>query len=337
MTVRVAINGFGRIGRAFVRAVEKEDLDLNFEIVAVNDLTDVKTLAHLLKYDTVGGHFPGTIELTEDGFSVDGKEIKVFAEKDPAQLPWKELGVDIVVESTGRFRTREGMEKHIEAGAKKVVLSAPGKDEDATFVIGVNDDEYDAAKHTLISDASCTTNCLAPLAKVLQEKFGIEKGLMTTIHAYTADQNLQDAPHKDLRRARAAAQNIVPTTTGAAQAVSKVIPELKGKFDGYAVRVPVITGSLVDLTFQTSKEGITAEEINAAVKEAAEGELKGTLAYTEEPIVSTDIVLDPHQSIFDASLTKVLGDLVKVVSWYDNEYGYTVSLLKLTNIVAKSL
>ncbi|VDG76491.1 glyceraldehyde-3-phosphate dehydrogenase [Actinobaculum suis] len=337
MTVRVAINGFGRIGRAFVRAVEKEDLDLNFEIVAVNDLTDVKTLAHLLKYDTVGGHFPGTIELTEDGFSVDGKEIKVFAEKDPAQLPWKELGVDIVVESTGRFRTREGMEKHIEAGAKKVVLSAPGKDEDATFVIGVNDDEYDAAKHTLISDASCTTNCLAPLAKVLQEKFGIEKGLMTTIHAYTADQNLQDAPHKDLRRARAAAQNIVPTTTGAAQAVSKVIPELKGKFDGYAVRVPVITGSLVDLTFQTSKEGITAEEINAAVKEAAEGELKGTLAYTEEPIVSTDIVLDPHQSIFDASLTKVLGDLVKVVSWYDNEYGYTVSLLKLTDIVAKSL
>lgn len=337
MTVRVGINGFGRIGRDFVRAVYKEGLDLGFEIVAVNDLTDVKTLAHLLKYDTVGGHFPGEVEVTEEGFSINGNAVKVFGEKDPANLPWKDLGVEVVIESTGKFRTREGMEKHIQAGAKKVLLSAPGKDEDGTFVIGVNDSEYDPEKHNLISDASCTTNCLAPVAKVLQEKFGIKKGLMTTIHAYTADQNLQDAPHKDLRRARAAAQNIIPTTTGAAQAVAKVIPELKGKFDGYAVRVPVITGSLTDLTFQSEKEDITAEAINAAMKEAAEGELKGTLKYTEDPIVSTDIVNDPHQSIFDASLTKVLGDLVKVVSWYDNEYGYAVSLVKLTDIVAKSL
>ncbi|MDE1536432.1 MULTISPECIES: type I glyceraldehyde-3-phosphate dehydrogenase [Actinotignum] len=335
MTVRVAINGFGRIGRAAVRAALAEGAD--FEIVAVNDLTDIKTLAHLLKYDTAGGRLPVEIEATEDGFVLDGKKIKVLAEKDPANLPWKELEVDIVLECTGRFRTGEACQAHIEAGAKKVLISAPAKGEDATFVIGVNSDQYDPAKHNIISNASCTTNCLAPVAKVLVDKFGIKKGLMTTIHAYTADQNLQDGPHKDLRRARAAAQNMVPTTTGAAKAVALVLPELKGKLDGYAVRVPTITGSLTDLTFEAEKSDVTVEEINAAMKEASEGALKGTLAYTEDPIVSSDIIGDHHQSIFDAGLTKVMDGQVKIGAWYDNEYGYAASLVKLANLVASKL
>lgn len=335
MTAKVAINGFGRIGRDFVRAALSQGA--KFEIVAINDLTDVKTLAHLLKYDTVGGRLSVPVEAGDNAIFIDGKEVKVFAEKVPANLPWGELGVDIVAECTGRFRTGEAASAHIKAGAKKVLISAPAKGEDATFVVGVNSNDYDPEKHNVISNASCTTNCLAPVAKVLAEKFGIVKGLMTTIHAYTADQNIQDAPHSDLRRARAAAQNMVPTSTGAAKAVALVLPELKGKVDGYAVRVPTITGSLTDLTFVPEKTDVTVEEINAAMKEAAEGELKGTLAYTEEPIVSSDIINDPHQSIFDAGLTKVIDGMVKIGSWYDNEYGYASSLVKLANIVASKL
>ncbi len=334
MTIRVGINGFGRIGRNFFRALKEQGADL--DVVAVNDLTDTKTLAHLLKYDSIMGRFPGEVTAGEGTIVVDGKEIKVLAERNPADLPWGDLGVDIVVESTGFFTDATKAKAHIDGGAKKVVISAPAKNEDGTFVIGVNEQDYDPANHNIISNASCTTNCLAPLAKVLNDNFGIERGIMTTIHAYTGDQRLQDAPHSDLRRARAAALNMIPTKTGAAQAVALVIPELKGKFDGLAVRVPTPPGSLTDLTFEASKD-VTVEEIQAAVKAAAEGPLEGILKYTEDPIVSTDIVGDSHSSIFDATETKVIGRLVKVLSWYDNEWGYSNRLVDLTELVAEKL
>jgi len=334
VTIRVGINGFGRIGRNFFRALKEQGADL--DVVAVNDLTDTKTLAHLLKYDSIMGRFPGTVEAAEGAVIVDGKEIKVLAERNPADLPWGDLGVDIVVESTGFFVDATKAKAHIDGGAKKVIISAPAKNEDGTFVIGVNDKDYDNEKHNIISNASCTTNCLAPLAKVLNDNFGIERGIMTTIHAYTGDQRLQDAPHSDLRRARAAALNMIPTKTGAAQAVALVLPELKGKFDGLAVRVPTPTGSLTDLTFQATNE-VSVDAIKAAVKEAAEGPLKGVLKYTEDPIVSTDIVGDAHSSIFDANETKVIGNLVKVLSWYDNEWGYSNRLVELTALVASKL
>ncbi|MDD7465880.1 MAG: type I glyceraldehyde-3-phosphate dehydrogenase [Actinomycetaceae bacterium] len=334
MTTRVGINGFGRIGRNFFRAALAQGADL--EIVAVNDLTDNKTLAHLLKYDTVLGKLDAEVSYDDKNIIVNGKKIAALEERDPAQLPWGELDVDIVIESTGRFTDATKAKAHIEAGAKKVIISAPAKNEDATFVMGVNDGDYDPAKHNIISNASCTTNCLAPVAKVMNDEFGIVKGLMTTVHAYTGDQNLQDGPHKDLRRARAAAQNIIPTKTGAAQAVALVIPDLKGKFDGFAMRVPVITGSIVDLTFEAGRE-VTVEEVNAAVKKAAEGELKGILGYTDEEIVSSDIVTDPLSSVFDAGLTRVLGNQVKVCSWYDNEWGYSNRLVDLTELVAEKL
>jgi glyceraldehyde 3-phosphate dehydrogenase len=330
----VGINGFGRIGRNFYRAIVASGADI--EIVGVNDLTDNKTLAHLLKYDTVLGRFPQSVDFDDENLIVDGKKIRALAERDPANLPWAELGADIVIESTGFFTDATKAKAHIDAGAKKVIISAPAKNEDATFVVGVNHTDYDAAAHHIISNASCTTNCLAPVAKVLNDAFGIERGLMTTIHAYTGDQNLQDGPHRDLRRARAAAQNIVPTTTGAAKAVALVLPELKGKLDGFALRVPTITGSATDLTFTASRE-VTVEEVNAAVKAAAEGPLKGTLEYTEDEIVSSDIVTNPHQSIFDAKLTKVIGDQVKIIAWYDNEWGYSSSLVKLTEYVGARL
>ncbi len=315
---KVAINGFGRIGRlAFKALLEKN----NIEVVAINDLTDTATLAHLLKYDSIHGRFDGTVEHTADSFIVNGKTIKVTAEKDPAQLPWGDLGVEVVLESTGRFVDEEGSKKHLTAGAKKVVISAPAKGNIPTVVLGVNDDILTGSEEVM-SNASCTTNCLAPIAKVLHDNFGLEKGFITTIHAYTADQNLQDAPHKDLRRARAAAINMVPTSTGAAKAVGLVLPDLNGKLDGNAVRVPTPTGSLTDLVCTLSKD-VTAEEINAAMKAAAEGPMKGILKYTEDPIVSTDIIGDPHSSIFDAGMTSANGKLVKVVSWYDNEAGYS--------------
>ena len=334
MTVKVGINGFGRIGRNFFRAMIEQKADL--DIVAVNDLTDTKTLAHLLKYDSILGRFAGEVTYDDSSIIVDGKAIKVCSERNPADLPWKELGVEVVVESTGLFTDGEKAKAHIEAGAKKVVISAPAKNVDGTFVMGVNEKSYDPATQSIISNASCTTNCLAPLAKVLQEKFGIERGIMTTIHSYTGDQRILDAPHKDLRRARAAALNMIPTKTGAAQAVALVLPELKGKFDGLAVRVPTPNGSLSDLSFIPGRE-VTVEEVNAAVKEAAAGELEGILAYTEDPIVSTDIQGDPHTSIFDASETKVIGNLVKVLSWYDNEWGYSNSLVNLTKLVCDKL
>lgn len=334
MTIRVGINGFGRIGRNFTRAVLESGKDI--EIVAVNDLTDNKTLAHLLKYDSILGKLADDVSYDENSITVGDKKIVALEERDPAALPWGELGVDIVVESTGIFTDATKAKAHIDAGAKKVIISAPAKNEDATFVIGVNDADYDPEKHNIISNASCTTNCLAPLAKVLNDEFGIARGLMTTVHAYTADQNLQDGPHSDLRRSRAAALNIVPTKTGAAQAVSLVLPELKGKFDGYALRVPTPTGSATDLTF-TAEKPVTVESVNAAVKAAAEGPLKGILAYTEDPIVSKDIETDPHSSIFDAGLTKVIGDQVKVVSWYDNEWGYSNRLVDLVVIVGEKL
>ena len=333
MTVKVGINGFGRIGRNYFRALQEQGADL--EVVAVNDLTDTKTLAHLLKYDSIMGRFEGEVSADEGSITVDGKQVKVLAEKDPANLPWGDLGVDIVIESTGFFTDGEKAKAHIAGGAKKVIISAPGKNVDGTFVMGVNDKDY-SNELSIISNASCTTNCLAPLAKVLNDKFGIERGIMTTIHSYTGDQRILDAPHSDLRRARAAALNMIPTKTGAAQAVALVIPELKGKFDGLAVRVPTPTGSLTDLTFVASRE-VTVEEIQAAVKEAAEGELKGVLKYTEDPIVSSDIVGDPHTSIFDATETKVIGNLVKVLSWYDNEWGYSNSLVRLSALVASKL
>ena len=334
MTIKVGINGFGRIGRNFYRAIVASGADI--EIVGVNDLTDNKTLAHLLKYDTVLGRFPLSVDFDDDNIIVDGKNIRALAERDPANLPWAELGADIVIESTGFFTDAEKAKAHITAGAKKVIISAPAKNEDGTFVVGVNHESYDAATQHIISNASCTTNCLAPLAKALNDSIGIERGLMTTIHAYTGDQNLQDGPHKDLRRARAAAQNIVPTSTGAAKAVALVLPELKGKLDGFALRVPTITGSATDLTFTASRE-VTVDEVNAAVKAAAEGPLKGVLSYVTDEIVSSDIVTDPHQSIFDSKLTKVSGDLVKVVAWYDNEWGYSNSLVTLTSYVGERL
>ena len=334
MTVKVGINGFGRIGRNFFRALLEQEADL--DVVAVNDLTDNKTLAHLLKYDSLLGRFPGKVSYDDEGIVVDGKHIKVLAERDPANLPWGDLGVEIVVESTGFFTDGTKAKAHIDGGAKKVVISAPAKNVDATFVIGVNDGDYDSAKHNIISNASCTTNCLAPMAKVLNDEFGIERGIMTTIHSYTGDQRLLDAPHSDLRRARAAALNMIPTKTGAAQAVALVIPELKGKFDGLAVRVPTPTGSLTDLTFEASKE-VTVEAVNAAIKKAAEGPMKGILVYTEDPIVSTDIQGDPASSVFDSSETKVIGKLVKVLSWYDKEWGYSNRLVDLTELVADKL
>ena len=334
MTVRVAINGFGRIGRTFFRAAQTEGV--GFEIVAINDLTDVETLAHLLKYDSIMGRFNAEVEVKEGALVVDGKEIKILAERDPQNLPWKDLGVDVVLESTGFFTDGTKAKAHIEAGAKKVILSAPGKNIDGTFVMGVNDDQYDAANHHIVSNASCTTNCLAPMAKVLNDAFGIKQGLMTTIHAYTADQRLQDAPHRDLRRARAAAVNMVPTSTGAAAAVGLVLPELKGKLDGFAVRVPTITGSITDLTFTAERE-VTVEEVNAAVKAAAEGPMKGIIKYNTDPIVSKDIEGEPISTVFDAPLTKVIGDQVKVIAWYDNEYGYVARLVMFANKVVASL
>ena len=334
MTTRVGINGFGRIGRNFFRAAIEQGADL--EVVAVNDLTDNKTLAHLLKYDSIMGRFNGEVSYDDEGIIVDGKHIKVLAQRDPADLPWGELGVEVVVESTGFFTDGEKAAAHIAAGAKKVVISAPAKNVDGTFVMGVNDGDYDPATMNIISNASCPTNCLAPLAKVLHENFGIERGIMTTIHSYTGDQRILDAPHSDLRRARAAALNMIPTKTGAAQAVALVLPELKGRFDGLAVRVPTPTGSLTDLTFVAEKE-VSVEAVKAAVKAAAEGELKGVLEYTEDPIVSHDIVGNPHTSIFDATETKVIGNLVKVLSWYDNEWGYSNALVRLTALVGSKL
>ena len=333
MTVRVGINGFGRIGRNFFRAVVASGADI--EVVAVNDLTDNKTLAHLLKYDSILGRFPGEVTYDDESITVDGKKILAFAEKDPSALPWKANEVDVVVESTGFFTDATKAKAHIDAGAKKVIISAPAKNEDITIVMGVNDDQYDGSQ-TIISNASCTTNCLAPMAKALNDGLGIVKGLMTTIHAYTQDQNLQDGPHKDLRRSRAAALNMVPTTTGAAKAVALVLPELKGKLDGYAMRVPTPTSSATDLTFEASRE-TTVEEVNEIIKKAAEGAMKGKLVYTEDPIVSKDIETDPASCVFDAGLTKVIGNQVKVVGWYDNEWGYSNRLVDLTALVGSKL
>jgi glyceraldehyde 3-phosphate dehydrogenase len=339
VTVRVGVNGFGRIGRNFFRAVEAQKAlgTTDIEIVAVNDLTDNATLAHLLKFDSILGRLPEDVSLEGDDTIVVGdKKIKALSVKEgPAAIPWGDLGVDVVVESTGIFTARAKAQGHLDAGAKKVIISAPASDEDITIVMGVNDDQYDGSQN-IISNASCTTNCLGPMAKVLNDEFGIVKGLMTTIHAYTQDQNLQDAPHKDLRRARAAAINIVPTSTGAAKAIGLVMPELKGKLDGYALRVPIPTGSVTDLTAQLAKPA-TAEEINAALKAAAEGKLKGILKYYDAPIVSSDIVTDPHSSLVDGGLTKVIDDQAKVVSWYDNEWGYSNRLADLIGLVAKSL
>jgi glyceraldehyde 3-phosphate dehydrogenase len=336
MAVKVGINGFGRIGRNVFRAAKAASADIDF--VAVNDLVDTATMAHLLKYDSILGRYPGGVEVSGDTIVADGDELRVLSERDPAQLPWGDLGVDVVIESTGFFTARADAAKHLEAGAKKVIISAPAKEPDVTVALGVNfDSEYDPENHHVISNASCTTNCLAPLAKVLNDSFGIEQGLMTTIHAYTADQRLQDMPHKDLRRARAAALNLIPTTTGAAKAVGLVLPELNGKLNGFAMRAPVPTGSVVDLTF-TTPDAVTAEQVNAAVKAAAEGPLQGILSYTEDPIVSTDIVGDPHSSIFDAAQTMVIGDgkLVKAVSWYDNEWGYSNRCVELAGKVLPS-
>jgi glyceraldehyde 3-phosphate dehydrogenase len=340
VTVRVGINGFGRIGRNFYRALEAQKAQgssTDIEVVAVNDLTDNATLAHLLKFDSILGRLPQDVSLDgEDTIVVGAARIKSLEIKEgPAALPWGDLGVDVVVESTGLFTKADKAKGHLDAGAKKVIISAPATDEDITIVLGVNDDKYDGSQN-IISNASCTTNCLGPLAKVLNDEFGIVKGLMTTIHAYTQDQNLQDGPHKDLRRARAAALNIVPTSTGAAKAIGLVLPELKGKLDGYALRVPVPTGSVTDLTAELTKPA-SVEDINAAFKAAAEGRLKGILKYYDAPIVSTDIVTDPHSSIFDSGLTKVIDNQAKVVSWYDNEWGYSNRLVDLVALVGKSL
>jgi glyceraldehyde 3-phosphate dehydrogenase len=332
MGVKVGINGFGRIGRNLFRAAHAAGSDLEF--VAVNDLIDTEMIAHLLKYDSVLGRFQGDIEVTDGGIKVDGAEIKVLNEKDPAALPWGDLGVEVVIESTGIFTKREGAQKHLDAGAKKVVITAPATDPDITVVLGVNfESDYDPDQHNIISNASCTTNCLAPVAKVLNDSVGIERGLMTTIHAYTADQRLQDMPHKDYRRARAAAVNLIPTSTGAAKAIGLVLPELQGKLNGMAVRAPVITGSLVDLVCDVSKE-TSADQINSAMKEAASGPLSGILKYTEDPIVSTDIVTDEHSSVFDAEQTRVVdGTFVKLLSWYDNEWGYANRCVELAEKV----
>jgi len=321
MAVKVAINGFGRIGRCTFRAIKERGLDV--EVVAVNDLTDNKTLAHLLKYDSVHGVFDADVKYDDENLIVDGVKIKALAERDPAALPWGELGVDVVLESTGFFTKKADAGKHIEAGAKKVIISAPSPDPDVTLVLGVNDGEYDKDKHNIISNASCTTNCLAPVAKVLNDKFKIESGIMTTIHAYTNDQNVLDQPHKDLRRARACGVSMIPTSTGAAQAVALVLPELKGKFTGFAMRVPTPNVSVVDLTVNLGKE-VTVEDVNAAIKEAAEGPMKGILQYCEDPIVSIDLNGDPHSSTFDSEFTKVIdGKMLKILSWYDNEMGYS--------------
>ncbi|MFT4147438.1 MAG: type I glyceraldehyde-3-phosphate dehydrogenase [Micrococcaceae bacterium] len=335
MTTRVAINGFGRIGRNYFRAAHAAGADI--DIVAINDLTSPDTLAHLLQWDSILGKFDAEVKQDGDSITVDKDTFKVFAEKDPADLPWKDLNVDIVIESTGFFTDANDAKKHIDAGAKKVLISAPAKNEDITIVMGVNDKDYDAKKDTIISNASCTTNCLGPLAKVINDEFGVVSGLMTTVHAYTADQNLQDGPHSDLRRARAAALNIVPTSTGAAKAIGLVLPELKGKLDGFAMRVPVPTGSATDLTVELEKEA-TVEEINAAYEKAAQdGPLKGYLTYSEDPLVSKDITTDPASCIFDSGLTRVVGNQAKVVGWYDNEWGYSNRLVDLTELVGKSL
>ncbi|MBE7558498.1 type I glyceraldehyde-3-phosphate dehydrogenase [bacterium] len=334
MSIKVAINGFGRIGRLVARKMLEHS---SLELVAVNDITDSATLAHLFKYDSVHGRYDGAVKAESDAIVIDGRKIKVLCEKDPKNLPWKALGVSIVVESTGKFTERAGAGLHLEAGARKVLISAPSKDPDGTFVMGVNDDSYDPAKHHVVSNASCTTNCLAPVAKVLLDEFGIVKGLMTTIHAYTMDQRLQDAPHKDMRRARAAAVSMIPTTTGAAKAMALVIPELKGKLDGYAMRVPTPNVSVVDLTVLVGKK-TSKDEVNAAVKKAAEGKLKGILAYVDEPLVSIDFNHDSHSSSFDAPYTSVIdGDLVKVLAWYDNEWGYSCRTVDLVAKMAKAL
>ncbi|MCM3718249.1 type I glyceraldehyde-3-phosphate dehydrogenase [Fictibacillus phosphorivorans] len=332
MATKIGINGFGRIGRNVFRAAFNNP---EVEVVAVNDLTDADTLAFLLKHDTVHGKFTGSVEVKENTLVVDGKEIKVLAERDPAQLGWGDLGVEVVVESTGRFTKRADAAKHLEAGAKKVIISAPASDEDITVVLGVNEEKYDAASHDVISNASCTTNCLAPFAKVLHEKFGVKRGMMTTVHSYTNDQQILDLPHKDLRRARAAAENIIPTSTGAAKAVSLVLPELKGKLNGMAMRVPTPNVSLVDLVVELDKE-VTVDEVNAALKAEAEGNLKGILGYSEEPLVSTDYNGDTHSSTIDALSTMVMeGNMVKVVSWYDNETGYSNRVVDLIDYIAK--
>ncbi|HEY9437399.1 MAG TPA: type I glyceraldehyde-3-phosphate dehydrogenase [Streptomyces sp.] len=334
MTIRVGINGFGRIGRNYFRALLEQGADI--EIVAVNDLGDTATTAHLLKYDTVLGRLKAEVSHTADTITVDGHTIKVLSERDPANIPWGELGVDIVIESTGIFTKKADAEKHIAGGAKKVLISAPAKGEDITIVMGVNQDKYDAAKHHVISNASCTTNCVAPMAKVLLEGFGIVKGMMTTVHAYTNDQRILDFPHRDLRRARAAAENIIPTTTGAAKATALVIPELEGKLDGIAMRVPVPTGSVTDLVVELERE-VTRDEVNAAFQKAAEGQLKGLLDYTEDAIVSSDIVNWPASCTFDSSLTMAQGKTVKVIGWYDNEWGYSNRLVDLTTFVGGQL
>jgi glyceraldehyde 3-phosphate dehydrogenase (phosphorylating) len=334
VTIRVGINGFGRIGRNFFRAALASGADI--ELVGVNDLTDNATLAHLVKYDSILGRLPWEVKATADEITVGGQTFKAFAERDPSNLPWGEIGADIVIESTGFFTDATKAKVHVDNGAKKVIISAPAKNEDVTVVMGVNHDQYDPARHTIISNASCTTNCLAPMAKVLHDTFTIERGLMTTIHAYTQDQNLQDGPHKDLRRARAAALNIVPTSTGAAKAIGLVLPALKGKLDGYALRVPVPTGSATDLTVTVGRD-TTVDEVNAAMKAAAEGPLKGILTYTEDEIVSTDIVSDPASCIFDSGLTKVIGNQVKAVGWYDNEWGYSNRLLDVVKLVGEGI
>jgi glyceraldehyde-3-phosphate dehydrogenase, type I len=330
MTLKVGINGFGRIGRLYVRAVAKGGADL--DIVAINDLMDGATMRHLFKYDSVHGVWPGEVEFADGALVVDGKPIKVMSETDPSKLPWKALGVDVVVESTGRFTKRDAAAAHLAAGAKKVVISAPAGDADVTIVLGVNDAMYDKAKHDVISNASCTTNCLAPMVKVLDDEFGVEKGFMNTIHSYTNDQKILDFPHKDLRRARAGALSIIPTTTGAARAVGLVLPHLKGKLDGFSLRVPTPDGSCTDLTVEVKRD-VTADEVNAALKRAASGPMKGILEFCEDPIVSHDVVGNPASSIIDAALTMANGRLVKVVSWYDNEWGYTCRLVDLTTIV----
>jgi glyceraldehyde 3-phosphate dehydrogenase len=336
VTIRVGINGFGRIGRGFWRAANSAEGDRGIEIVAANDLGNIATMAHLLKYDTVLGTLPDEVSVSGDTIRVGAKEIKILAERDPASLPWRDLGVDIVIESTGHFTTGSAARAHLEGGAKKVIISAPAKEEDITIVMGVNDDAYDPAAHHILSNASCTTNCVAPMAKVLLENFGIVKGLMTTIHAYTNDQVILDFPHKDLRRARAAAQNIIPTTTGAAKATALVLPELKGKLDGMAMRVPVPDGSVTDLVVELARAA-TKDEVNAAFRAAAEGPLKGYLYYTEDAIVSSDIVGSPASCTFDSSLTMTFGNQVKVIGWYDNEWGYSSRLVDLTVLVASRL
>ncbi len=332
MSMKVGLSGFGRIGRDVLRIYAEKDVN-DFEIVALNASGDLNTLAHLFKYDSLYGRFNGTMEVVEDGFILNGKKIKVVDHRNPEEIPWKELGVDLVIDSTGAFRDREGLSKHLTAGAKKVILTAPAKQEDITIVMGVNDKDYDPAKHNIISNASCTTNCLAPVAKVILDNFGIKKGLMTTVHAYTNDQQILDKRHKDLRRARAAAESIIPTTTGAAKAVALVIPELKGKLNGFAMRVPTPTVSVVDVVFEVEK-ATTQEEVNKVLKEASEGAMKGILGYSEEPLVSIDYRGDKHSSIVDGLTTMVIDNMVKVVSWYDNEWGYSERVVDLASLVA---